>query len=140
MQPLPPSHALPYASTVETFERTPSEVIRPDTFESSKSEAATRTSSRRTWYYGKWTRSVRSIRSKVNTDLIGTHHVLIEDLTGNFVNQRVGDPSAIMTVGDFSKLVCADLIHRNLVCFFITLDRNLGGHPTNGGNLASKTR
>ena len=66
--------------------------------------------------------------------------MLIEDLTGNFINQRVGDPSAIMTVGDFSKLVGADLIHRNLVCFFITLDRNLGGHPTNGGDLASETR
>jgi len=66
--------------------------------------------------------------------------VLIENLTGDFVDERVGDPSTVMAVGDFPKLVCADLIHRDLVCFFITLDRNLGGHPTNRGDLASETR
>jgi hypothetical protein len=71
--------------------------------------------------------------------LIGTQHVLIEDLTGDFVNKRVGDPSTVMAIGDFPKLVCADLIHRDLVCFLITLDGNLGGHPTNCGNLASET-
>lgn len=65
--------------------------------------------------------------------------MLVKDLTGDFVNQRVGDPSTVMTVGDFSKLVCANLIHRNLVCFFITFDRNLSRHPTNSGDLASET-
>jgi hypothetical protein len=66
--------------------------------------------------------------------------VLIEDLTGDFVNKRVGDPGTVMTVGNFPKLVCANLIHRDLVCFFITLDGNLGGHPTNCGDLASGSR
>ena len=74
------------------------------------------------------------------TDLIGTQHVLIEDLTSDFVNKRVGDPSTVMAVGDFPKLVCTNLIHRDLVCFFITLDGDLGGHPTNCGDLASETR
>jgi hypothetical protein len=72
--------------------------------------------------------------------LIGTQHVLIEDLTGDFVNKRVGDPSTVMAAGDFPKLVCADLIHRDLICFFITLDGDLGGHPTNCGDLASEIR
>ena len=84
--------------------------------------------------------SVGSTRSKANTDLIGTHHVLIKDFAGDFVNQRVGDPSAVMAVGDFSELICADLIHRDIVCFFITFDGNLGRHPTNSGDLASETR
>ena len=83
---------------------------------------------------------MKSIRSKANTDLMGTHHVLIKDSPGDFVNQRMGDPSAVMAVGDFSELVCADLIHRDLVCFFITFNGNLGGHPANSGDLASETR
>lgn len=66
--------------------------------------------------------------------------MLIKDLTGDFVNKGVGDPSTVMAVGDFPKLVGADLIHRDLVCIFITLNRNLGRHPTNCGDLASETR
>ena len=66
--------------------------------------------------------------------------MLIKDVTGDFVDERVGDPRAVMAVRDFPKLVCADLIHRDLVCFFITLDGNLGGHPTNCSDLASETR
>lgn len=66
--------------------------------------------------------------------------MLIENLTSDFVNERMGNPSTVMAVGDFPKLVSADLIHRDLVCFFISLDGNLGGHPTNCGDLASETR
>jgi hypothetical protein len=79
------------------------------------------------------------IRTQGNTDLIRTQHVLIEDLSGDFVNQRVGDPRTIMTVGDFPKLVCTDLVHCDLVCFFVAFDGNLSGHSTNGGDLASET-
>ena len=81
-----------------------------------------------------------AVTHKSTTYLIGTQHVLIEDLTGDFVNKRVGDPGAVMTVGNFPELVYADLIHRNLVCLFITLDGNLGRHPTNCGDLASEIR
>ena len=81
-----------------------------------------------------------SIHTKANTNLIGAHHVLVKDLTGDLVDQRVCNPSAIMTVGDFSELVFADLIHSDLICFFITFDRNLGRHPPNGGDLASESR
>lgn len=79
------------------------------------------------------------VHTRVNTDLIGTKHVLIKDLTGNVIDQRMGNPSAIMTVGDFSKLVRADLIHRDLICLLITFNRNLGGHPTDGSDLSSET-
>ena len=66
--------------------------------------------------------------------------MLIKDLTGDLVNQRVCDPSAIMAVGDFSQLVFADLIHSDLICVFIPFDGNLGRHPPNGGDLASESR
>ena len=79
-------------------------------------------------------------RTKGITDLIGTQHVVIEDLTGDLVDERVGNPGTVMTVGDFPELVCSDLIHRDLVCFFVALDGNLGGHSTNCGDLASETR
>jgi len=72
----------------------------------------------------------------MDTNLIGTHHVLIKNFTGDLVYQRVGDPSAIMAVGDFSKLIHADLIHGDLICFLVTFDGDLGGHSTNGSDLA----
>jgi len=65
--------------------------------------------------------------------------VLIEDLAGDFVNQRVGDPRTIMTAGDFPELVCTDLVHCDLIRFFVAFDGNLSGHSTNGGDLASET-
>ena len=71
--------------------------------------------------------------------MIGAQHVLIKDLTGNLVDQRVCNPSAIVAVGDFSELVLAYLIHRDLICLFITLDGNLGRHSPNGGDFASET-
>lgn len=72
--------------------------------------------------------------------MIGAQHVLIKDLTGNLVDQRVRNPSAIVAIGDFSELVLAYLIHRDLVCPFIALDGNLGRHSPNGGNFASEIR
>ena len=77
------------------------------------------------------------IHIKTDADLIGTHHVLIKDLTGNFVNQRMSNPGTIMAVGNFSKFVCADLVHRGLIGFFVSLDGNLSGHPADGRDLAS---
>lgn len=65
--------------------------------------------------------------------------MLIKDLAGNLVDQRVRNPSSIVAVSDFSELVLAYFIHRDLICFFITLDGNLGRHSPNGGNLASET-
>ena len=75
-----------------------------------------------------------------DTNLIGTHHMLIKDVAGDLINQRVCDPSAIVAVGDFSEFVLAYFIHRDLICIFITLDGNLGRHPANGSDLASETR
>src|SRR6266702_3795723 len=136
MHPLPPSQALAYARTVKTFERTPSEVTLPGTFVFSKSAAATRTSSRRMWYCGAGNSILRTCTSE-DTYLIGTQHMLIEDLMGNLVDQRMGNPGSVMPIGDFSKLVRADLVHRDFVCLLVVLDGNLSRHPTNGGHLAS---
>ena len=135
MHPLPPSQALAYARTVETFERTPSEVTLPGTFVFSKSAAATRTSSRRMWYYGAGNSIPRTCTSQ-GTYLIGTQHILIENLVGDLVDQGMGNPCPVVPIGDFSQLIRADLVHRNIVCLLIALDGNLSGHPTNGSHLA----
>ena len=87
MHPFPASQALAYARTVCTFERTPSEVTLPGTFVFSKSTAATRTSSRRMWYYGSREFNPAYMHELGrDTYLIGTQHVLIEHLAGNLVD------------------------------------------------------
>ncbi len=57
--------------------------------------------------------------------------MLIENLVGNLVDQC--NPGPVMPIGDFSKLVRADLVHRNIVCLLVAFDGNLSRHPTNGG-------
>ncbi len=63
--------------------------------------------------------------------------MVIENLVGDLVNQGMGNPCPVMSIGDLSQLIRADLVHGNVVCLLITLDGNLSGHPTNGSHLAS---
>ena len=41
-----------------------------------------------------------------------------------------------MPVGDLSKLIRVDLVHRDIIGLLVALDGNLSGHPTNGSHLA----
>ena len=62
--------------------------------------------------------------------------MLIENLVGNLVDEGMGNPGSVMPIGDFSQLIRADFVHRNIVCLLIALDGNLSGHPTNSSHLA----
>lgn len=65
--------------------------------------------------------------------------MFVEDVHGDLVDERVGDPCAIMSSFDFTQLVCANFGHRNLVGLFVPLDGDLGGHATHCRNTTSIT-
>ena len=71
------------------------------------------------------------------TNLVRSEHVSIEDLASNGIDERVGNPCAVVSSSDFAELVSANLVHGDLVGLGIVLDRNLGRHSTHGGDLAS---
>ena len=62
--------------------------------------------------------------------------MLIENLVGDLVDEGMGNPRSVVPTDDFSQLISADFVHRNIVCFLVALDGNLSGHPTNGSHLA----
>lgn len=70
------------------------------------------------------------------TDLVRTNHVLVEDLHRDLVDERVSDPSPVMSVRDFAILVGTDFGHSDLVGFLVALDGDLSGHSAHGRDFA----
>ena len=68
------------------------------------------------------------------TNLVRAEHVLVEDLHSDPVDERVGNPSTIVTVRDLAELICADLVHGDLVRSRVVLNGDLGGHATHSSN------
>ncbi len=68
--------------------------------------------------------------------LVGAKHVLVEDVHGNLVDQRVGNPCSVMSSGDFAQLISPDLLHSNLVGLGVIFDGNLSRHSTHSSNLS----
>ena len=72
----------------------------------------------------------------VKTNLIGSKHVIIEDLASDGINERVGDPCTIVSSSDLAKLVGANLVHGDFVGLGVVFDRNLSRHSAHGGDLS----
>lgn len=68
--------------------------------------------------------------------LVGTVHVLVEDVHGDLADQRVRDPGAVVARGDFAELVGADFGHGGCVGLFVVLDGDLSGHASHRSDFA----
>ena len=73
------------------------------------------------------------------TNLVGTEHVSVENLARDGVDEGVGNPGAVVAGGDFTKLVGADLGHRDFIGLGVVLDGDLSGHASHGSNLTPVT-
>jgi hypothetical protein len=72
--------------------------------------------------------------------LVCPQHMFVKDVHGDLVDERVGDPCAIMASLDLTQLVCANFGHCDLVRLFVLLNGDLGGHTTHSGNTTPITR
>jgi hypothetical protein len=75
-----------------------------------------------------------------DVELVGSRHVLVEDLGGDAGEDGVGDPSAVVAGLDFAQLVGADRVHCLLVGFLVVLDGDLGCHAAHGVHTAAVAR
>lgn len=64
--------------------------------------------------------------------LVGSGHVLVEDLGGNAGQGRVSNPSAVVASADLTELVVADIVHGLVIGLLVVLDGDLCGHATHG--------
>ena len=72
-----------------------------------------------------------------HVELVGSRHVLVEDLSGNAGEDGVSDPGAIVAGADLTQLVGAHGVHCLLVGFLVVLDRDLGCHAAHGVHTAA---
>lgn len=64
--------------------------------------------------------------------LVGSRHVLVEDLGGDAGEGRVGDPGTVVAGADLAELVGADTLHGLVVGGGVVLDGDLSSHATHG--------
>jgi len=69
-------------------------------------------------------------------ELVGSRHVLIEDLRGDRGEGRVSNPSAVVAGAHLTQLVSAHAFEGFLVGYGVILDRDLSSHATHGVDAA----
>ena len=52
--------------------------------------------------------------------------MLVENFHSDSIKERVGNPSSVMSILNFSELVSADFTHRDLVSLEVILNGDLG--------------
>ena len=67
--------------------------------------------------------------------LVRAEHVLVEDLLRNLVDKRVSNPCAVVTIGNFAKLVGLDLVHRDFIRLRVAFNWDLRRHATHGSDF-----
>ena len=58
--------------------------------------------------------------------LVGAHHVLVKYRAGNRVDERMRNPSPIVTSLDLAEFVGDNFAHCNVIGLWIIFDRDLG--------------
>ena len=69
--------------------------------------------------------------------LVGCGHVLVENLSRDGGERRVGDPGAVVAGGDLAQLVGIDTLHGAVIGGLVILNGDLGGHTAHGVDLAA---